>query len=645
MRTRTKVTIAVLLLVFPVAWRWVWFNRGKYTPPTISQIDGEQIEVSPPEYSPITDEAAQGGGRVVFDLAHYNNLEVDDLTPLRDRLIARGATIRTHDGLTTSLESQLRGAIALVVAAPTFSFTGAESNAVLEFVESGGRVLLMADPTRPIPIEDEEEFLDLSDIFFPESAIPAINSLASPLGVVYFDDYVYNLVDNEGNYRNVRLSPVDGDSPLVEDLETVVFFAAHSLRSEGPSLLVGDQNTSSSLRTGEGDLAAAVLSADGRVLALGDLTSLTAPYHAVADNDRFLSNIADWLATAEREWNLTDFPYLFQRPVDLVQTSGEFLDPRLISRSGQLSDVLALADLTLELRDSADPDHDAIYVGTFDDVELVQEYLDDAGVVITLVDEEETTTTAAEEEEGEVRDNVQVEELGTVPTEGTTLFVVHRSAGRVAVVALGEDGDAAMDALDRLWAADFIGCVDSEHVTLCSTGEAEDGLGLDEEREPPEEEEEEEPTPGQPRIGSPLESEAALAEGVPWLLELAEEEYEDGSQAGETYEYTVALDPGQDALWVYGWCTATPEQLEQNWEHINLVFTMNDVEVPLSSLARLDIDTEVEPCRLYYAVVTDWPAGEHVLVTEVTFETELDDGEEIFPAGTHYYRYNVTVGG
>jgi hypothetical protein len=404
----------------------------------------------------------------------------------------------------------------------------------------------------------------------------------------------------------------------------------------------------SPLRTGESDLAAAALSADERVLALGDLTSLTAPYHAVADNDRFLSNIADWLASAEREWNLRDFPYLFQRPVDLVQSSGEFLDPRLISRSGQLADVLALADLTLDLRDAADPDHDAIYVGTFDDVELVQEYLDDAGVVITLVDEEETTATPAEEEE--IRDNVEVEGLGTVPTEGTTLFVVHRSAGRIAIVALGEDGDAAMDALDRLWAADFIGCVDSESVTLCSTGEAEDGLGLDEERELPEEEEEEippeeEPTPGQPRIGSPLESEAALAEGVPWLLELAEEEYEDGSQAGETYEYTIALDPGQDALWVYGWCTATPEQLEQNWEHITLLFTMNDEEVPLSSFAMLELDTEVEPCRLYYAVVTDWPAGEHVLVTEVTFETELDDGTEIFPAGTHYYRYNVTVGG
>jgi hypothetical protein len=648
-RGRTKLFIAVILIVLPVAGRWMWFYRGRYTPPTIPELDDSQMQVGLPAYSSTAEEPVPQAGRVLVDLGHANNLEVDDLTPLRERLISHGATIETYDGLFLSLDSQLRGAVALIVADPTFSFTQLEAEAVVDFVEDGGRVLLVADPTRPVPTPEEQQTLDLTDVFFPESAIPAINSVADPLGVVYFDDYIYNLADNEGNYRNVKLAVENGDSPLTENLETVVFFAAHSLRSDGATLLQGDENTFSSLRTGEAGLTAAALSADGGVLALGDLTVLTAPYHTVQDNDQFLSNVAGWLMSAQRVWDLRDFPYLFQRPVDLVQVSGEFVDPRLVAKSGELDEVLALANLTLSLRDAAEPGHDALFVGTFDDVELVQKYLDDAGVVITLVEAEGATPTptpAAEEEEGQ-RDTIAVEGLGSVLVQGTTLFLVDLSEEQVVVIALAEDGESAMLALDRLIFADFAGCVDSERVTLCSTGEAGEGVGLDEQPE----EQQGEPTPpaelekSQPRIGSILESQTALAAGVPWLQELAEEEYDETSQAGETYTYTISLDESQDLLWVYGWCATTKELLKENWEQITVDSTINRQEVPLSRFAVLDVGSEGEECRLYYALVTDWPEGKHTLINEVTFDQEIFDGTDTFEAGTHYYQYEVTVPG
>jgi len=648
MRTWTKILIVCLLLILPVVGRWVWFHRGWYTPPIIPQIDESQIEVAPPAYQPVSEEVEERVGRVVIDLAHDNNLEVDDLTPLRDRLATRGAATETYDGFAASLESQLRGAIALVIVAPTFRYASYEASAIVDFVENGGRVLLVADPTRPVPLEEEEDTLDLGDVFFPESAIPAINSVANPLGVVYFNDYLYNLVDNEGNYRNVRLTTFSDDQPLTEGLDTVVFFAAHSLRTDGLSLVSGDEATFSPLRTGETGLTAAALAADEKVLALGDVTALTAPYHTVADNDQFLSNIADWLASAERVWDLRDFPYLFERPVDLVQVSGELVDPRLISEAGVLGEVFAQADLTLNLRDSADPDNDALFVGTFEEVEPVEEYLDGAGVTITTVEEEGAGTAGAEEEEEEPRDKVEVEGLGTITFEGTALFIVDRSPDRVVVIALAQDGESAIAALDRLVMADFFGCVDSDDVTVCSTGEVEEGLGLDEERKEPEEGEEapeEAEEEELPRIGSVLESETALSIGVPWLTELAEEDYEVTSQAGEIYTYTVSLDRSRDVLWIYGWCTTTKELLRQNWEHITLGFTVNGEDVPLERFAMLEVDIEDQQCRLHYALATDWPPGEHVLITEVTFETELDDGEEIFPAGTHWYKHIVTVGG
>jgi len=649
MRTSIKILVVLILIAVPVIGRWAWFHRGGYTSPLIPELDESQMSVPLPEYRPIAEEAQEGVGRVVIDLAHRNNLEVDDLTPLRDRLTARGVAVETFDGMNSSLESHLRGAIGLVILVPTSEFAGYEVETIMEFVEDGGRVLLAADPTRPVP--QEEEYLDLADIFFPSSAIPAINSVANPLGVAYFDDYLYNLVDGEGNYRNVKLTAMSDEHALTEDLEMVVFFAAHSLDSDGLSLIGGDENTFSSLRTGETGLTAAALVAGEKVLALGDVTALTAPYHTVAANDQLLSNIADWLVAAEREWDLRDFPYLFQRPVDVVQVGGDFLDPRLIAGLGALEGVLAQADLTLNLRETADPDHDALFVGTYENVELVEEYLDEAGVTITLVEEEEGAATTEETEEGEEppRDTVEVEGLGSIAVEGTTLFVVNRSADRVVVTALAEDGEAAIAALDRLAFGDFWGCLESDDVMVCSTGEGEDDLGLDTGREEPEEggggPGEEAPVEEVPRIGSRLESEGALEAGVLWLTELADESYDVTSQAGETYTYTVYLDRSRDVMWVYGWCATTEELLGQNWDNITLAFTMNGEDVPPDTFAMLEHGLEDQECRLYYALVTDWPVGEHVLITEITFETELDDGTDIYPAGTHYYKHIVSVGG
>jgi hypothetical protein len=662
MRGWIKLLLVLVLVALPIAGRWVWYYRGSYAPPVIPEIDESEIEVTLAEYRPMAVEAVEGVGRVVIDLAHQNNLEVDDLTPLQDRLTAYGVVSETFDGFTSSLEYELRGALALVIIAPTVEYTAWERDAIVDFVEDGGRLLLAADPTRPVPREEAELEgpEDLADILSRTSAIPAINSVANPLGVAFFDDYLYNLVENEGNYRNIKFTIFSDEHPLTQDLETLVFFAAHSLRSDGLSLISGDENTLSPLRSGETGLSAAALSADEQVLALGDATVLTAPYHTIADNDQFLSNIAEWLAAAERDWDLKDFPYLFRGPVDLVQVSGEYLDPRLITRAGILGEVFEEAGITLSVADTADPDNDTLFVGIFKNVESVEEYLDAAGVTITIVEAEEEeaaatptptpTVTGEEEPEEEPQDNIEIEGLGSIVAEGTSLFVVDRDAERVVLIVLAEDSDATMEAVERLVLGDFSGCVHHGDVTVCSTGEVEEGLGLDMVPEVPEEEpelppEEEEEVAGPPTIASTTESQVALLAGTPWLEELAEESYDETSQAGETYFYTIVMEESQDVMWVYGWCAVTPEQLEENWENISLVFTLDGEEVSLDSFAEVEGPFADQECHLYYALLTDWPSGEHFLSTEVTFATELDDGSDIYPEGTHVYLYLVTVGG
>jgi hypothetical protein len=551
MSIRIKLLLFVLLLALPLAGRWAWFNRGSYQSPDIPEIDESQIAPLLSEYQPFEEEPITSKGHVIFDLSHANNVEVNDLTPLRNRLEARAVTIKTFDSADDTLAAHLHQATALVIVAPTEGYTAEEREAIVDFVEDGGRLLLAADPTRPVPAGEEDEFfLDLFSLFFPTSAIPAINSLASAFGIVYYDDYLYNLADNEGNYRNVKFTSFNDQYPLTENLETLVLFAAHSLRSDGPSLVVGDQDTRSSVRSGETDLTAITLSANERVLALGDVTFLTAPYHTIGDNDRFLSHIADWLVVDERQRDdLEDFPYLFKQPVDLVQVSGEFLDPRLIARSSALQETFEQVDLPLDLRAEADPDHDALLIGTFDDLESIEGYLITAEITITMViteEEEAITPDGSEEETEESEDNqeeapsqpapsptpapteeiekdteseatgeidqvsaeeeedtedleeekedkeekqgprglIEIKGLGTVPIEGTHLFITDHSANRLAVIVLAEDGETAIEALERLASRDLSDCIEaSGMVMICSTGETLDGIGLDTEEE------------------------------------------------------------------------------------------------------------------------------------------------------------------
>lgn len=638
MRFAKLVGLALVFAALPILGRWLWFYPGFYSPPAIPSVEELDLEVPRQVYQPSVDQPIAGGGSVVIDLAHENNLEIDDLAPLRDRLAARGVSVVPFSGSGLSLEDQLRGATALVVMAPTTDFTTAEREVILDFVEDGGLLLLSADPTRPV----EEEPQDLEDILFPESAIPAVNSLANLFGVVYFDDYLYNLVENEGNYRNVRFTEINGEHALTQGLERVVFFAAHSLRTSGLLLLVGDANTLSPLRVGESGLAAAALVEEGRVLTLGDITFLTPPYNTVADNDHFLSNIADWLATPQREWDIRDFPYLFQRPVDLVQIPEGFLDPRLIARTGPLEDAFDRAGLTLHLRATGEADHDLLLVGTFPAAGEVAEHLARVGVSIALDQLPAEETAPDSEEKGEAP--LQIEGLGGLPVAGIILFVVDRTPEKVVLVTLAEDGDAAVAALERLATLDFAGCIHHHSVvTVCSEGEAAEGLGLE---APPEGTPTEEvQAEGPPRVASHAEAEVAWEAGTPLLEDLAPEEYEVTSQAGERYVYTIRMDRSQDVMWVYGWCTTTRELLAENWGEIRLAFTLDGGRVSQENFVRWEGPLGQMQCRLYYALLTDWPPGQHLLTTEVTFTAPLNDGLDDYPAGTHIFEYRVSVAG
>lgn len=511
MKTRSKLLVIVAIVALVLAGRWLRFYRGRYRPPEIAEIDAGVAEVVPPPPHTFEDEPQPGAGRVLIDLSHDNRLDTNDLSPLRDRIAARGATVETFtEGSVTEFRTELRHATALVVIAPTERYTLQEQEAIVVFVEDGGRVFLAADPTRPVP--EEDDYLSLYDLFFPTSAVPRMNSLANALDVVYFDDYVYNMEANEGNYRNVRFTQLDDEHPLMQDVSSVVLFAAHSLRGTGRTLVWGDAQTRSSIRTGEIELPMAVLARDEHVLAVGDVTFLTAPYHTWGDNDRFLSHIADWLAEDVRVRDeVADFPYIFADTVSLIQASGEYLAPQLIAGGDELQTYFEEAgrELTLRVNGASNPhpiEGDLFYVGLFADATALDARLASAGITVTMGveppgetddespeasssfggadDEDDDSSEDKDQTEGETIPGViEIAGLGSVGTEGTALFALDETITQTTLIVLAETQETTEAAVARLVEGDFSDCVTSSELMLCSTGEAQTGLELGEEDE------------------------------------------------------------------------------------------------------------------------------------------------------------------
>ena len=147
-----------------------------------------------------------------------------------------------------------------------------------------------------------------------------------------------------------------------------------------------------------------------------------------------------------------------------------------------------------------------------------------------------------------------------------------------------------------------------------------------------------------PKIASATEAEAALTSGVAFLEDLAREKYDPSAFAKPgTVTYTVPLPKPEPVIWSYVWCGADAKTLAANFENIHLKFMLDDKEVPANSFGTFETQTGGKVCRLVYTSLSDWPAGEHHLVTTATFTAKINDGTADFEAGDYVLDYMVYV--
>ena len=300
---KKRVGFILLGIAIVLLGRGAFYYSGFYQAPPSEMPSYEHIvvpELPSIEYSDVYEE---GEGIILFDLAHDNALDIEELDVLTLRLVSRGLTIEFFspgDDLETALlgeeveeeelpgeeaeeeelpdeeveEEELPGADVFIVVCPQVDFSKEERQTVSEFVNNGGKLLLIGDPTRA----------------------SQMNSLSLKFGLIFEPDYLYNMKENDANYRNIFVTEFE-ENEIMKDLQRIALYTAGSISSDECGIAFVDENTFSSLIETRKGLSPIALANESKVLAIHDLTFITEPYNGILDNNQLISNIADWLAT------------------------------------------------------------------------------------------------------------------------------------------------------------------------------------------------------------------------------------------------------------------------------------------------------------------------------------------------------------
>lgn len=298
-----RAVIVAVIIAAVIIGRALFFYSGSYSAPDATVLDYE-TDVVPEELSTdFKDIFEVSEGVVLIDLAHGNTFNIEELNVLILRLVSRGLTVKflsEEDDLKTELlgeeppvdgeEPPLDGEepeeeplvieeeepqleiIAYIVVSPMFEFYNEEMEAIEEFTEIGGKLLLIADPTRP----------------------NQINNLSIKFGLIFEPDYLYNMKENDINYRNIFITDFE-DNEITKDLDKLALYTAGSISSVNGSISYTDKNTFSSVLETRTKLSPIAMVQEASVLAIYDLTFFVEPYNGIADNNQFISNVADWL--------------------------------------------------------------------------------------------------------------------------------------------------------------------------------------------------------------------------------------------------------------------------------------------------------------------------------------------------------------
>ena len=435
-----RLLALALMPIFAVATfaaGYFFFYHGSYDPPPSVNIPFEQI--TSPAVAPVAATASSvtqvQEGLVLVDDLHLNSFTESEISTLISMVANRGYDVEVIDISSTvegqtrlqMLEQRLRRATSFAVMLPRDSYSEEEIDLVQRFVDKGGKLLLVSDPTRP----------------------NRINTLAKRFGVEFQPDYLYNTVEYDLNFRHIFVRDFQ-PAPLTSGLDTIVLYVAGSIRSSGPGIGVSDTNTKSSLGEAAESFYPIALGSTSNVLAVADFTFVVPPYNSLLSNQQLLSNVADYLTDSQREFDLADFPHFYEssldNSIDIVLGQPSIWNIGLEMRTG-------LSDYGLSSRISGEEDlsRNTVFLGLYEDSRAVSQYLQAAGM--------------------SADDVLSLPFAPELDREDTSIALLHRDRDRYVLVVLADKPAVLSEALGGLFSGTFRNQLVNDYLGLSKVNE------------------------------------------------------------------------------------------------------------------------------------------------------------------------------
>jgi hypothetical protein len=260
---------------------------------------------SPPQFQPDavavdedpeTGEIRVEGGenkRILVDTQHDNEFSRAELEPILEAAFAAGHTVEfagDEDVGVTEYSSDLGRYDGFLVIQPTEGFSADERDAIREFTDDGGRLVVLAEPTQTEP----------GGAFSAPSVVSfGAGGLVGEYGVTIGAEGLYNLNDseNDNNFKSIYAAP-EGEDPLTEGVETVTFDTSGYLvtapESDAEVLYTAIPGTRGLERRQPGTYPTVVRSGNAVVVADSSFLKESEVYDV--DNEVFVGNLLTFLA-------------------------------------------------------------------------------------------------------------------------------------------------------------------------------------------------------------------------------------------------------------------------------------------------------------------------------------------------------------
>jgi len=240
------------------------------------------------DLAPLVNALTQDGHDVTVVEAAGAAPPIDPGLPLiSDGEVGQAAPPPDDPGAATGLAADLEDAHGFI-SVGVAGYTDADVEAIEEFVEDDGRVMMAVDPAQEFDFGGGN-----SEVY-------------NALGVYTESGYVYNLEENDLNYQRI-FTEAAGGSELTEGVDRAVFDTATPVQAvtEEEAMVPIEGSELSTTREETDD---PVLVRDGNVAFVGDTGFMNPENVQRADNDVLVGNIGEWLTEADRAVDDTDEP-------------------------------------------------------------------------------------------------------------------------------------------------------------------------------------------------------------------------------------------------------------------------------------------------------------------------------------------------